>query len=89
MALVLLTLAGLHHFYFAKLVQAAFCKYHGVIPTENYDTLSAFSFHEGKGRWPKQNVAFHNFPRNSLHLHAYSLLLLYARKNRKAPRGTS
>ncbi len=73
MALVA-SLAGLHHFYFAKLAQAASCKYHGVIASENADTLSAFS--SSRQMVAKENVAFQNFPRNSLHLHAFSLLLL-------------
>ena len=51
---------GLHHFYFAKLAQAASCKYHGVISAENSDTLSAFS--SSRQVVAKENVVFQNFP---------------------------
>jgi hypothetical protein len=37
---LVLSLAGLHHFYFAKLAQAASCKYRTTISAENSDTLS-------------------------------------------------
>ena len=80
--LCLLPLAPFY-FSFAKLAQAAFCKYRCTIPAQNSGSLPHFLFPKGQGLEPKQNVVFHNFPCNSLHLHAFSLLLFYARKNYK------
>lgn len=74
---------ALFDFSFAKLAQASFCKYRCTITAQNFSSLPHFLFPKGQGLKPKQNVVFRNFPCNSLHLHDFSLLLLYARKNYK------
>jgi hypothetical protein len=64
---------GAFDFSFAKLVQAAFCKYWSLAPDSctKYRQPSAFS--SSRQVVAKENVVFQDFAGNSLHLHALSL----------------
>ena len=64
---------GAFYFSFAKLVQAAFCKYWSLAPDScsKYRQPSAFS--SSRQGVAKENVVFQDFAGNSLHLHAFSL----------------
>jgi hypothetical protein len=64
---------GAFYFSFAKLVQAAFCKYWSLAPDSctKYRQPSAFS--SSRQVVAKENVVFQDFAGNSLHLHTFSL----------------